>query len=133
MKIGLRIPGEARKLPFDEFCRWCRDTGFQAVDLGSVTPEAVSAVRGAGLEVGTADLPGTRDLCSADPEKRKTGVEACREAIQAAADNGVDKLFCVFVPEEGAAGRQANFENWKQSFPAVAEFAQSKGVRIAME
>ena len=31
MKIGLRIPGRARDLAFDEFCRWCASSGFQAV------------------------------------------------------------------------------------------------------
>ena len=41
MQIGLRIPGTARELPFDEFCRWCVDNGFDAVDISSVTPEIV--------------------------------------------------------------------------------------------
>ncbi len=133
MKIGLRIPGQARQLPFPEFCRWCRENGFQAVDLGAVTRETVAAVRDAGLEVGTADLPGTADLCSADEWKRRTGAEKAIAAIRAAAEQGVDKLFCVFVPEDRAAGRKANFENWKQGFPPVLAAAEAAGVRLAME
>ena len=46
MKIGLRIPGTARELPFDEFCRWCADNGFDAVDISSVTPEIVGDSQG---------------------------------------------------------------------------------------
>lgn len=127
------MPGTARELQFEQFCAWCRDTGFQAIDVGGVNPEQVRAIRGVGLEVGTADLPGTRDLCSADAGKRQAGVEAASAAIRAAAENGIDKMFCVFVPEDAARGRKANFENWKQSFPAVAACAEQNGVRVAME
>jgi sugar phosphate isomerase/epimerase len=133
MKIGLRIPGEARKLSFDEFCNWCRKVGFEAVDLGSPNPEQIRTARDAGLEIGTVDLPGTRELCSADPEKQRAGQESAKTAIQAASENGVDRMFCVFVPEDANAGRKANFENWARAFPPVAEFAGAKGVRIAME
>ena len=51
MQIGLRIPGTARELPFDEFCRWCVDNGFDAVDISSVTPEIVGTARDAGLQL----------------------------------------------------------------------------------
>ena len=74
MKIGLRIPGTARQLPFETFCQWCRDTGFQSVDLGTVTPEAVATAARYNLEIGTADLPGTRDLLSPDPARQEQGV-----------------------------------------------------------
>ena len=133
MKIGLRIPGTAREQPFPEFCSWCRGAGFDAVDLGSADAEQIRAARSAGLEIGTIDLPGTRDLCSADPEKQRTGQQAAKNAIHAAAENGVDRMFCVFVPEDASRGRKANFENWQTAFPPVAEFAESKGVRLAME
>jgi sugar phosphate isomerase/epimerase len=133
MKIGLRIPGEGRKRPFGEFCGWCRQAGFEGIDLGAVTAEAVRTAEDAGLEIGTADLPGTRDLCSADPAKQAAGAEAAKAAIRTAAENGVHRMFCVFVPEDVAAGRRANFENWAKSFPPVVEFAESQGVRLAME
>jgi sugar phosphate isomerase/epimerase len=133
MKIGLRIPGEARNLPFAEFCAWCREAGFGAVDLGAVTAEAVATARQAGLEIGTADLPGTRELCSDDPAQRAAGAETAKAAIRAARENGIERMFCVFVPADAARGRKANFENWTKAFPAVAEYAAAQGVRIAME
>src|ERR1051326_1622875 len=89
MKIGLRIPGRARDLAFDEFCAWCVNTGFQAVDVGRVTPEITQAIRGAGLEIGTADLPGTGDMLSPEPAKREAGIAAATEAIQQAAAHAV--------------------------------------------
>ena len=73
MKIGLRIPGTARQLPFTDFCQWCADNGFEAVDIGEVTPEIVKTARDAGLAIGTADLPGVRELLSAKKSKQKAG------------------------------------------------------------
>jgi sugar phosphate isomerase/epimerase len=133
MKIGLRIPGRARDLAFDEFCRWCADTGFQAVDVGRVTPEIAQAIRGAGLEIGTADLPGTGDLMNADAAKREAGQATAMEAIRQAAAEGVGTMFCVFVPPDGSKGRAANFEAWKQAFPPVLKCAEEQSVRLAME
>lgn len=133
MKIGFRIPGKAREMPFEELCRWAAETGFGAIDLGSPDPDRIQAIRNAGLEVGTIDLAGTRDLVSADPEKQKAGAEAAKAAIAATAEHGCDKMFCVFVPEDQTRKRAQTFEVWKETFPAVAEFAEEKGVRIAME
>ena len=56
--------GEARKLPFEEFCRWCAEAGFGSVDVGVVTPEIRRAVESAGLVIGSSDMPGIRDLLS---------------------------------------------------------------------
>jgi sugar phosphate isomerase/epimerase len=133
MKIGLRIPGRARDLSFEAFCQWCRDTGFQAIDVGRATPEAAQAIRGAGLEIGTADLPGTGDMLSPDAAKREAGAQAASEAIRQAAAQGVGIMFCVFVPPDGARGRAANFETWKETFPAVLQCAEEQNVRLAME
>jgi sugar phosphate isomerase/epimerase len=133
MKIGLRIPGRARDLAFPEFCNWCASSGFQAVDVGRVTPEVVHAIEAAGLVVGTADLPGTGDMLSQDPAKREAGTQAACEAIRQAAEHGVGTMFFVFVPPDGARGRAANFELWKEAFPPVLRCAEEQNVRLAME
>ena len=133
MKIGLRIPGTARQLPFADFCKWCADNGFDAVDIGEVTPEIVKTARDAGLAIGSADLPGTRDLLSPKKSKQKAGAEAAKAAIQAAAENDVHIMFCVFVPEDASLGRAKNFDIWKQTVPPIAEFAADNGVTIAVE
>lgn len=133
MKIGLRIPGAARQLPFETFCQWCRDTGFQSVDLGAVTPEAVATAARCDLEIGTADLPGTRDLLSPDAARQEQGIAAARAAIEAAAALGIRRLFCVFVPEDRNQSRARSFEIWKETFPPVVATAAARGVRIAME
>ena len=133
MKIGLRIPGAGRQMPFDEFCRWCADAGFDAVDIGDVTPEIVKTARDAGLAIGSADLPGVRDLLSIDKSKQGAGAAAAKAAIQAAADNDVHIMFCTFVPEDSSLGRAKNFEIWKETIPPIAEFAEERNVSIAVE
>lgn len=133
MKIGFRIPGKAREIPFEELCAWAAEAGFGAIDLSSPEPEKIQAVRNAGLEVGTIDLPGTSNLVSADPEKQAAGVEAAKAAIAATAEHGCSKMFCVFFPEDRSRKRSDTFASWKETFPGVAAFAEEKGVRIAME
>lgn len=133
MKIGFRIPGKARELGFDQLCGWAARTGFGSVDLPSATAENTATARAAGLEIGTVDLPATRDLISADPAKQAAGAEACKKSIAAAADNGCTRMFCVFVPEDHSRKRRDTFETWKSTFPAVAAYAEERGVRIAME
>lgn len=133
MTIGLRIPGACGKLPLAEFAAWCKEAGFDAMDLGSADQERVKAVRDAGLAIGTIDLGGTRDLLSADEAERKRGQEASIKAINAMADAGADKAFCVFFPANAGQSRRDSFGYWKESFPAVAAEAEKRGVRIAVE
>jgi sugar phosphate isomerase/epimerase len=133
MKIGFRIPGRARETTFEELCAWAIGAGFGSIDLGSADPERISVARAAGLEIGTIDLPGTRDLVSADPGKQASGADAARAAIATTADHGCTRMFCVFVPEDPTRKRRDTFETWARTFPAVAAYAEERGVRIAME
>jgi sugar phosphate isomerase/epimerase len=134
MKIGLRIPGALSREPFADFVAWCKAEDFDAIDLGMGDLAArAQAVRDAGLVVGTVDLPGTGKLLSPDEAERKKGQEEGIAAINAMADAGCDKAFCVFFPGDGRQSRRDSFENWKASFPAVAAEAEKRGVRIGVE
>jgi sugar phosphate isomerase/epimerase len=133
VKIGLRIPGTGSKMPFDKFCQWCKENGFEAIDVSRITKENAKTVADAALVVGSVDLAGVREILSSDAKKQKDGAEAAKSAIQAAADNGAKIMFCVLMPEDATKGRAANFEIWKQTFPPIVEFAASKGVSIAIE
>ncbi len=132
MKIGLRIPGTARSMPFPDFCRWCKESGFDGVDVGQMTPELRQAVDSAGLEIGTSDLSSLGGLFGTDEEAHKA-ISSARSAIDAAVANGVTKLFTVLIPGEPSRGRAANFNRLKETFGEVVAYAQSKGARIAVE
>lgn len=134
IQIGLRIPGSiSREIPLGEFAQWCKDTGFDAIDLGSAKPEAVQAVHGAGLALGTIDLSGTQALLSADAEEREKGIESVCASLEKINAVGGDKAFVVFFPKNAQQSRRDSFENWKQSFPTVIAEAERLGVRIAVE
>lgn len=134
MMIGLRIPGACgRDLSLEEFAGWCKAEGFGSMDLGRADADRVKTVRDAGLAVGTIDLPGTTDLLSPDEAERKKGIETGLAAVNAIADAGCDKAFCVFFPRNGGQSRRDSFENWKSSFPTIAAEAEKRGVRIAVE
>jgi len=134
MTIGLRIPGACGKeLSLADFAAWCKGEGFGSIDLGSADAERVKTVKDAGLFVGTVDLPGTGGLLSPEEDERKKAVEAGVAAVNAMADAGCTRAFCVFFPRNGAQSRRESFENWKASFPTVADEAKKRGVRIAVE
>ena len=104
MKIGFRIPGKAREIPFEELCSWAVGTGFGSIDLGGPDAAQVQAARAAGLEIGTVDLPvpALKQTLTPDPEKQRAGIEAVKDAIDRAADLGCARMFFVLLPETTA-------------------------------
>jgi sugar phosphate isomerase/epimerase len=135
MKIGFRIPGKAREIPFAELCRWAVETGFGSIDLAAPNADEIRAARAARLEIGTVDLPvpAMKQLLSPDASARAAGIEAAQQTIEAAAEHGCTRLFFVLFPEDFSQKRADSFAHWKESFPAVARFAEEKGVRLALE
>jgi sugar phosphate isomerase/epimerase len=133
MKIGLRIPGACRKEPFPAFVAWCKESGFDSIDLGSAEATAVETVQAAGLEIGTIDLPGTGKLLSPDEAVRREGIDTVTEAIEAMAEAGATRAFCVFFPANPQQSRRESFDHWKASFPECAAVAEKHGVRLAVE
>ena len=132
MAIAFRIPG-ALKMPMTDLAHWAADHGFGAIDIGSPSPEAVEAVRGAGLEVGTFDLGGTGGLLSPDAGKRQEGVARIAETTKRAQDLGLTKAFGVFLPSDGSQSRGSSFANWAEGWPAASEALASAGVAFCME
>jgi sugar phosphate isomerase/epimerase len=132
LKIALRIPGTAREMPFPDFCRWCKENGFDGVDVGPMTAEIKQAADDAGLEIGTSDLMTFKGLFGTDQEAEQA-VNASKEVIDAAARFGVKRLFTVFVPPDGTKGRAANFARLKETFGPVVQHAEQAGVKIAIE
>jgi sugar phosphate isomerase/epimerase len=133
MKIGFRIPGKAKEISFEALCDWALVEGFGSMDLAGPDGHQIAAAKKAGLEIGTIDLPGTKDLLSPDAEKQAAGVDAAKAAIAGAAEHGCKRMFCVFFPENFTQSRADSFAIWKETFPAVAAYAGERGVRIAME
>ncbi len=133
MKIGFRIPGAAGQKPLNELAQWAADNGFGAMDIGGPDAQAVGAVRGAGLEVGTFDLGGTGQLLSPDAEVRRAGARTISEKAKQAQDLGLTRAFGVFLPPDGQQKRGASFENWREGWPAASEALAAAGVTFTLE
>lgn len=135
MKIGFRIPGKARDLPFDQLCQWAMESGFGSIDLATPDAGEVETARKAGLEIGTVDLPipPLRQMLSPDAEKQRSGLEAVLATVDQAADLGCSRIFFILLPEDLAQKRADSFAIWKETFPAVVRRAEERGVRLALE
>ena len=132
MAIAFRIPG-ALKMPLPDLAHWAADNGFGALDIGSPDPEAVKAVQGAGLEVGTFDLWGTGALLSPDGGARREAVGKIADIAKRAQDLGLTRAFGVFLPPDGSQGRGKSFQNWADGWPAVSEVLAKAGIAYCME
>jgi len=133
MTIGFRIPGALGRLPLAELAAWAKSEGFAAIDLGSPDAERVAAVRGAGVDVGTIDLGGTREMLSPDADVRAKGIATAVGNLEAMAALGATKAFCTFFPVDPDQSRKVSFENWCLSFPEVGKVAAAHGIRFAVE
>lgn len=132
MKIGLRIPGAASALPFPVFCKWCAESGFQAVDIGKVTPDTLATLKAAGLQAYSVDLPFLGGLFGDDNEAAATITEA-NAAIEAAGAAGIRCMFTLLLPTDGARGRAAHFSRLTETFGPIVECAERNNVRLAVE
>lgn len=132
MKLALRMPGTARQMPFTDYCRWCRDNGFDGVDVGPMTPEIRQAADAAGLEIGTSDLMTFAGLFGTDQEAEQAVAKSI-ELIDAAVNLGAPRFFTVFVPPDPARGRAANFARLKETFGPVVAHLERRGARLAVE
>jgi len=132
VKLALRMPGTARQMPFPDYCRWCRENGFDGVDVGPMTPEIRQAVDAAGLEIGTSDLMTFGGLFGTDQEAEQAVAQSV-QLIDAAVNLGVPRLFTVFVPPDPARGRAANFARLKETFGPVVAHLERRGARLAVE
>jgi sugar phosphate isomerase/epimerase len=119
-------------MEFADYCRWCKESGFDGIDVGPMTHEIKRAADAAGLEIGTADLMTFGGLFGTD-EEAEAAVAKSKETIDAAVDSGVTKLFTVFYPPDASKGRAANFARLKETFGPVAKHLEARGATIAVE
>lgn len=134
MKVGVRMTGTLSRMPFDQVCAWLQQHGFDAIDVSKVTADMVTIAGTHGVVIGQVDMVAGSDLLSDDADARKTGIEAAKESIRSATDNGVSNMFYVApAPANPAQGRAATFEQWKRTMPEIVAFAEAKGATIALE
>jgi len=133
MRVGLRMPGMSRKIGQVGVIEWAAGIGLHAVDLTAPDPEWVAALKRTGLQLGSVDSDGTRDLLSPDPARQQAGLDAAKERIAAAAQAGANVIFEVLMPADPNQRRSDTFAIWKEVYPEVVKEAEARGVKIAIE
>ncbi|HEX6971117.1 MAG TPA: sugar phosphate isomerase/epimerase [Limnochordia bacterium] len=133
MKLSMRIPSMGRELGFEGVARWAAENGFDALDVGPITPEMKRILDQYGLGIGSVDARAVSGVLSPDPERRAAAAREMKEGISQAAELGAKVIFICLVPEDRQAGRAKNFAIWQEAFPEIVSHAEREGVSLAME
>ena len=140
--IGLRRGwGDWQKRDLRAFLGWARESGFAVVDLMNVTREDLSAVREAGLRLGSADLLDFGKIMAADEGVRRDviarNVAHVKEMGRAGAGAGADGVATVFftcvLPGDPGKSRAENYKLAVECYGSIARACDEVGARIAIE
>jgi sugar phosphate isomerase/epimerase len=110
--------------------------GSKHIDTNNFTAESAQAVRDLmdkrALEI--SSLAAYTNLTDADPERRKANIQMVHKAIDAAVLLKVE-VVCTLagMPPAGKDRYKTIEEDCAQVFPPLLDYAQSKGVKIALE
>ncbi len=134
VQIGLRLLRPLMEMGREAMLRWTKEEAkLDAVDLPGPAAEWVSAVRGAGLAVGSVDAPAVGASLSADAGKRREAVEQIKRTLDAMAEQDLHVLFVCLIPEDRTQPRRETFRIWAETYPEIVAHAEARQVRLAME
>jgi sugar phosphate isomerase/epimerase len=109
------------------------EAGFDAIDLGEADEAQISALRTAGLRVGTCDVLSMGDLYSSDAAVRKDCVQRNTDYIKKLTGLGVDRLFTAVIAKDPAAPRKENYDLAVATLSELAPVAARHGAKIVIE
>ena len=132
MKIGTRLPGFARDIGFDGYCKWLAENGFDAVDTPPLTAQMARTCAELSLAIGTCDVRGG-GLLSNDAAQRRKALNALKRDLTAISRHGGTTCFTVLGPAEPTQSRAETFEIFEKVYPKVVKHAEKVGVKIAIE
>jgi sugar phosphate isomerase/epimerase len=110
--------------------KWASENGFEALDLGQPSAEEITALKAAGLKLGTVDFPG--GWTDGDPIKRQEAGQRASAYIKEKAALGAN-LFFTIIPGDSSRPRAENYKIAVEGFAPVAEAAESVGAAIVIE
>ena len=115
----------------DAVIAWAKEHDLEVID--GIAAEEIPAVQAAGLRIGTIDLPGWRELISADSGKRTEAVASKAEFIRNNAVHGPINYLVVMAPEDPSLPRAKNFEFMVESYSALVPALEEARARISIE
>ena len=130
--IGFRRGGSDWQKNAAALIAWAQSNGFGALDLGRDLSD-VSAVRGAGLRVGSIDLLSWQPMFGADPSARREAVQKNQHYIAQAASQGAHNFFLVILPADVSAPRAENFGYTVESLGALVPTLEEHKAHLVIE
>jgi sugar phosphate isomerase/epimerase len=131
--IGFRRGGGDWQKILGTQAKWARQAGFDAIDLGKATKEDVSALKKAGLKLGSADLLDFGNIMQNDAGKRKELIQANVAYVKEAAALGAKAMFTCILPGDATKKRAENYKLAVESYAPIAEACASVGISLAVE
>jgi sugar phosphate isomerase/epimerase len=132
--VGLRRGwGDWQKKDLRAFLGWVKQAGFDVIDLMNVTREDLSAVREAGLKIGSADLLDFGKIMSSDEGVRRDVIARNVAYVKDLAAAGAKVFFTCILPGEPTKPRNENYKLAVECFTPIARAADETGATIAIE
>ena len=110
---------------------WTKENELEVMD--GIAPDQVKVVQEAGINIGTINIGGTRELMSPDKAKRKDAISACAEYIRANATLGPLNYMVVMSPEDPTQKRADNFGYMVESYSELVPVLEESKARISIE
>jgi sugar phosphate isomerase/epimerase len=113
--------------------KWAKETGFEAIDLGTATKEDVDTLKANGLVVGSCDLIEWPGLFSKDEGERKAAVQANIAYIKEAHSLGATRFFLCVMPKDITLPMTENLAIAAKSLSELAKVAEGLGSMLVIE
>ena len=112
---------------------WARSSGFESIDLNQATVADVTALRAAGIRLGSVDLIEMGKLLAVDPAERRDRIERNIAYVKEMAGAGATIFFTVLIPGDPTKKRSENYALAVETIQPLAQAAADAGVKIAIE
>lgn len=130
--IGFRLGWTEWFKNLPALASWAKQSGFEAIDLNTYTPEAGNILQTAGLAVGSVDLLSFGKLTTRDDGARNELIAKNIDYIKATAAAGAKRFFTI-VPGEAGKSREENYKLAVEAFQPIAEAAEKSDAVLVVE
>ena len=131
--LGWRRRNFAWEKDTDSMIAWALDNNLEVIDLGMDADKDVSAVIGAGLRVGSADLCVWQAMMSPDAGQRRDAVAENADYIQRCAAAGAKTFFICMIPEDPSRPRSENFAYMVESYGELRATFEANDAKLVIE
>lgn len=131
--IGFRRGWSDWQRDIDGLIAWTKSQDITVIDLGNDADTLAAKVTGAGIQIGSADLPAWSGLITSDVAKREEAVAKQAAYIEECAKYGIHNYFVVMLPEDASKPRSENFGLMVEGLNLLAPHLEKHAGRLVIE